>query len=168
MLALPAVEIRRAVRMGLEEDLAQATSRQRHSFPNLPCPRQDHRPTIPRCCRDGAAIQSFIVVDSSLKLTPSRRDGSHAKRGCTIADRRRWTIHLNAERVALNFLQHLSGIATLTSRFCHAVMAIRSTLWIQERLSLAGSSSKMAVSLGGNESPSFARRCIFIKDNHLA
>ena len=75
-----------------------------------------------------------------------------------------------AERVALNFLQHLSGIATLTSRFCHAVHGYPVTI-MDTRKTLPGwrALQKWAVLLGGgtNHRVSLGNG-ILIKDNHLA
>lgn len=172
MKALPAVHIRRAVRMGLEEDLAQGDITTTALF-SEPTPARAkiiaQQPLV--VAGMAAAIQTFIAVDVSLKLIPSLRDGSHAKNGDVLlrieGDGRSI---LMAERVALNFLQHLSGIATLTSRFCHAVhgypvdiMDTRKTLpgWraLQKWAVLVGGGTNHRVSLGDG---------ILIKDNHLA
>ena len=123
MVALPAVDIRRTVRKGLEEDLGQGDITTTALFPE-PTPASAkiiaQQPLV--VAGMAAAIQTFIAVDASLKLTPFRRDGSHAKTGDVLlqieGDGRSIVM---AERVALNFLQHLSGIATLTNRFCRAV-----------------------------------------------
>jgi nicotinate-nucleotide pyrophosphorylase (carboxylating) len=75
-----------------------------------------------------------------------------------------------AERVALNFLQYLSGIATLTNRFCHAVHDYPVDI-MDTRKTLPGWRviQKWAVSLGGgtNHRASLGDG-ILIKDNHLA
>ena len=66
--------------------------------------------------------QVFKAVDSSLKWTSKKKDGDHCKKGTTLAQVRGSAASmLTAERTALNFLQHLSGIATLTSQFVDAV-----------------------------------------------
>jgi len=172
MVALPAVDIRRAVRMGLEEDLAQGDITTTALF-SEPTPARARiiaqQPLV--VAGMAAAIQTFIAVDASLKLTPSRRDGSHAKNGDVLlrieGDGRSI---LMAERVALNFLQHLSGIATLTSRFCHAVHGYPVNI-MDTRKTLPGwrALQKWAVSLGGgtNHRVSLGDG-ILIKDNHLA
>jgi len=172
MVALPAVDIRRAVRMGLEEDLAQGDITTTALF-SEPTPGRARiiaqQPLV--VAGMAAAIQTFIAVDASLKLTPSRRDGSHAKNGDVLlrieGDGRSI---LMAERVALNFLQHLSGIATLTSRFCHAVHGYPVNI-MDTRKTLPGwrALQKWAVSLGGgtNHRVSLGDG-ILIKDNHLA
>ena len=159
--------------MGLEEDLAQGDITTTALF-SEPTPARAkiiaQQPLI--VAGMAAAIQTFIAVDASLKLTPSRRgSGSHAKNGDVLlrieGDGRSI---LMAERVALNFLQHLSGIATLTSRFCHAVHGYPVNI-MDTRKTLPGwrALQKWAVSLGGgtNHRVSLGDG-ILIKDNHLA
>lgn len=172
MVALPAVDIRRAVHMGLEEDLGQGDITTAALFPK-PLPARARiiaqQPLV--VAGMAAAIQTFIAVDASLKLTPSLRDGSHAKNGDILlqieGDGRSI---LMAERVALNFLQYLSGIATLTNRFCHAVQGYQVDI-MDTRKTLPGwrAMQKWAVSLGGgtNHRGSLGSG-IMIKDNHLA
>ena len=172
MVALPAVDIRRAVRRGLEEDLAQGDITTTVLF-SEPAPARARiiaqQPLV--VAGMAAAIQTFIAVDASLKLIPSRRDGSHAKNGDVLlrieGDGRSI---LMAERVALNFLQHLSGIATLTSRFCHAVHGYPVKI-MDTRKTLPGwrALQKWAVSLGGGTNHRMSLGDgILIKDNHLA
>jgi len=172
MASLPAVEIRRAVRMGLEEDLGQGdiTTKALFSKPTPACAIIiAQQPLV--VAGMAAAIQTFIVVDASLKLTPSLQDGAQARTGDVLlqieGDGRSI---LSAERVALNFLQHLSGIATLTSRFCHAVHGYPVNI-MDTRKTLPGwrALQKWAVSLGGgtNHRVSLGDG-ILIKDNHLA
>ena len=172
MVALPAADIRRAVRMGLEEDLAQGDVTTTALF-SEPTPARARiiaqQPLV--VAGMAAAIQTFIAVDASLKLTPSRRDGSHAKNGDVLlrieGDGRSI---LMAERVALNFLQHLSGIATLTRRFCDAARGYPVAI-LDTRKTIPGlrALQKWAVLLGGgtNHRRSLSD-AVLIKDNHLA
>ena len=172
MVALPAVDIRRAVHMGLEEDLGQGDITTGALF-SEPIPAHARiiaqQPLV--VAGMAAAIQTFIAVDASLKLTPSLRDGSHAKHGDVLlqieGDGRSI---LMAERVALNFLQYLSGIATLTSRFCQAVHGYPVEI-MDTRKTLPGwrAIQKWAVSLGGGRNHRVSLGDgILIKDNHLA
>ncbi|HKQ34371.1 MAG TPA: carboxylating nicotinate-nucleotide diphosphorylase [Nitrospiraceae bacterium] len=172
MMALPRVDIRRAVRLGLEEDLAHGDITTAALF-SEPTPARAkiiaQQPLV--VAGMTAAIQTFIAVDASLKLTPSRQDGSHAKNGDILlqieGDGRSI---LMAERVALNFLQYLCGIATLTNRFCRAVHGYPVDI-MDTRKTLPGwrAIQKWAVSLGGgtNHRVSLGDG-ILIKDNHLA
>ena len=76
---------------------------------------------------------------------------------------------LRAERPALNFLQHLSGIASLTRRYVEAVRGTRAKI-LDTRKTLPGlrALEKYAVKIGGgtNHRLSLADG-IFVKDNHL-
>jgi nicotinate-nucleotide pyrophosphorylase (carboxylating) len=172
MARLPAAEIRRAVRLGLEEDLGQGDVTTAALFPK-PIPARAEivaqQPLI--VAGLSAAVQTFLTVDPTLTMTVARRDGEQAKTGepiLRIAGDGRSI--LQAERVALNFLQHLSGIATLTYRFCRAVRG-RSVDIMDTRKTLPGwrAMQKWAVALGGgvNHRMSLGDG-ILIKDNHLA
>lgn len=172
MATLPASEIRRAVRQGLEEDLAQGDTTTAAIFPS-PIPARAEiiaqQPLV--VAGMAAAVQTFLMVDPSLRLSVSKRDGDRAKNGEILlyveGDGRSI---LQAERVALNFLQHLSGIATLTQQFCRAVRGYPASI-LDTRKTLPGwrALQKWAVSLGGgvNHRQSLSDG-ILIKDNHLA
>lgn len=172
MATLPAAEIRRAVRQGLEEDLAQGDATTTLIF-SSPVPAQAEiiaqQPLV--IAGMAAAVQTFLMVDPSLRLSVSKRDGDRAKNGEILlyveGDGRSI---LQAERVALNFLQHLSGIATLTQQFCRAVLGYPASI-LDTRKTLPGwrALQKWAVSLGGgvNHRQSLSDG-ILIKDNHLA
>ena len=116
------------------------------------------------------ACEVFTEVDPSLIVTRARLDGQVVKSGAAVltveGDGRSLLI---AERVALNFLQHLSGVATLTARFCHAVRGYPTQI-VDTRKTTPGlrSLEKWAVRLGGgrNHRLSLADG-ILIKDNHL-
>lgn len=77
---------------------------------------------------------------------------------------------LAAERVILNFLQHLSGVATLTSRFVRRVEGTSAKI-VDTRKTLPGfrSLDKYAVAVGGGENHrNGLYDMVLIKDNHLA
>lgn len=117
------------------------------------------------------AVEVFAQVDPTLICASRFSDGDRARLGDTIltvtGDGRSI---LKAERVALNFLQRLSGIATLTSRFCEAVRGTRTRI-VDTRKTTPGLRllEKLAVTLGGglNHRHGLADG-ILIKDNHLA
>lgn len=172
MATLPAAEIRRAVRLGLEEDLGQGDVTTSALF-SKPVPA---RATIVAqqsliVAGIAAAVQTFLIVDPELTVTVVRHDGEPAKNGEPIlhiaGDGRSI---LQAERVALNFLQHLSGIATLTHRFCRAVKGYQAAI-LDTRKTLPGwrALQKWAVTLGGgvNHRVSLGHG-VLVKDNHLA
>src|SRR3989449_3306465 len=70
----------------------------------------------------GAAAEVFRQVDPATDIQISRRDGDEVAPGDVIVEVRGLARSiLKAERVALNFLQHLCGIATLTRQFVDVV-----------------------------------------------
>jgi len=171
VIRLPAADIRRAVRQGLQEDLGEGDVTTSTLF-SSPVPARANiiaqQPLV--VAGMAAAVQTFVTVDPSLSLSVLRKDGSQAKKGDSLlrieGDGRSI---LMAERLALNFLQHLSGIATLTQRFCQAVHGYRVAI-LDTRKTLPGwrAIQKWAVALGGgtNHRRSLSDG-ILIKDNHL-
>ncbi len=116
------------------------------------------------------AQEVFQQIDDSLTLKFHQRDGDWVK-----ANTRLLTLTgnaqslLQAERVALNFIQHLSGISTLTHLFCHAVRDL-SVKIVDTRKTTPGlrSLEKWAVCLGGGYNHRFSLQDgILIKDNHI-
>ena len=113
----------------------------------------------------------FREIDPSLIISLFRQDGDVIKAKTTLM-----TIEgdgrsiLKGERVALNFLQHLSGVSTLTSKFCRAVKN-HPTQILDTRKTTPGLRvlEKWAVTLGGGMNHRFnLSQEILIKDNHLA
>jgi len=117
------------------------------------------------------ARQVFREVDTSVKVFHTIKDGAKVQRESLVlvaeGDARSL---LMAERVALNFLQHLSGIATFTAQFSEAVRGYRTKI-LDTRKTTPGlrALEKWAVRLGGghNHRQSLGDG-ILIKDNHLA
>lgn len=172
MIQLPAADIRRAVRAGLEEDLSEGDLTTTALF-SKPVPAQAsiiaQQPMV--VAGLAAAVQTFLIVDPSLRLTTHTHDGDHIPTGAALLDiEGDGRSILQAERVALNFLQHLSGIATLTSKFCQAVCHTPARI-LDTRKTLPGwrSLQKWAVALGGGTNHRFSLGDgLLIKDNHLA
>jgi nicotinate-nucleotide pyrophosphorylase (carboxylating) len=172
MVQLPAADIRRAVRAGLAEDLGEGDLTTTALF-SKPVPAQAsiiaQQPMV--VAGLAAAVQTFLMVDSSLRLTTHSHDGDRIPTGAALLDIEgdgRSILH--AERVALNFLQHLSGIATLTDKFCQAVRLTPARI-LDTRKTLPGwrSLQKWAVALGGGTNHRFSLGDgLLIKDNHLA
>jgi nicotinate-nucleotide pyrophosphorylase (carboxylating) len=172
MARLPAADIRRAVRLGLEEDLGHGDITTNALF-SKPVPARARivaqQPLI--VAGLSAAVQTFLTVDPTLTVTVARHDGEAAEDGESIlhitGDGRSI---LQGERVALNFLQHLSGIATLTRKFCRAVRGYPVSI-MDTRKTIPGWRvlQKWAVALGGgvNHRMSLGDG-ILVKDNHLA
>ena len=118
-----------------------------------------------------AAELSFLLADAGLKIMPRRRDGDRFETGDTLGEIEGQARGiLAAERTALNFLQHLSGIATLTARFVEAATPYRAGIF-DTRKTIPGlrSLEKAAVlSGGGNNHRMNLCEAVLIKDNHRA
>jgi len=116
------------------------------------------------------AKEVFHQIDDSLTLTFQQRDGAWIKANTqllTITGNSQSL--LQAERVALNFIQRLSGISTLTRQFCRAVQG-HSVKIADTRKTTPGlrGLEKWAVRLGGGYNHRFSLNDgILIKDNHL-
>jgi nicotinate-nucleotide pyrophosphorylase (carboxylating) len=119
----------------------------------------------------GVAEEVFRRVDANLDLVSRVPDGTRLTRGdIAMVVRGRAASLLTAERTALNFLQRLSGVATLTGRFVDAVRGT-STKILDTRKTTPGMRSleKAAVVSGGATNHRFGLHdMVMVKDNHLA
>jgi nicotinate-nucleotide pyrophosphorylase (carboxylating) len=119
----------------------------------------------------GAAKQVFHRVDPELKVKILVEDGVRVKPGSKVAKVSGSIASiLKAERVALNFLQRLSGIASETNRYVAAVKGLPVRI-MDTRKTTPGlrSLEKYAVKVGGGENHRMnLGEGILIKDNHLA
>ncbi|MGD0815117.1 MAG: carboxylating nicotinate-nucleotide diphosphorylase [Verrucomicrobiota bacterium] len=113
----------------------------------------------------------FKEVSARLVLTPTTKDGEHAGKGQELlAVQGPARAILAAERVSLNFVQRLSGVATLTARFVAAVAGTGAQI-LDTRKTTPGWRllEKYAVQCGGGVNHRFGLfDRILIKDNHLA
>lgn len=172
MVRPPVADISRAVRLALQEDLPHGDVTTAVLFPSaVPARARVVAQQSLVVAGLAAAIQVFRAIDPSLVLSIHRQDGEQAENGdCLLQIEGDGRSILTAERVALNFLQHLSGIATLTSQFCDAVHGYPVSI-LDTRKTTPGlrALQKWAVLLGGgtNHRPSLSDG-ILIKDNHLA
>jgi nicotinate-nucleotide pyrophosphorylase (carboxylating) len=119
----------------------------------------------------GAATEVFQRVDPSIDIQVVRRDGDEVVAGDLIIEVRGLARSiLKAERVALNFLQRLSGIATLTRQFVDAVGNHPAKI-LDTRKTTPGlrALEKAAVVAGGGVNHRFGLYdMVLVKDNHLA
>ncbi|HEY5649460.1 MAG TPA: carboxylating nicotinate-nucleotide diphosphorylase [Nitrospiria bacterium] len=113
----------------------------------------------------------FSHLDPSLSVRSFRREGERVSAGDILAtiqgDGRRI---LTGERVALNFIQHLSGVATLTASYVEALKEFKARL-LDTRKTLPGLRvlEKRAVRAGGGLNHRMGLDdAILIKDNHIA
>lgn len=164
-------QIRAAVKIALTEDLAQGDVT---TSALVPGPLRARGTFVAHQTMMVAGIavakQTFHAVDASLKIIRAVKDGTRVKRDRPViiveGDARSL---LMAERVALNFLQRLSGIATLTARFCKAVRDRRVKI-LDTRKTTPGlrALEKWAVTLGGGHNHRHSLGDgVLIKDNHL-
>jgi len=118
-----------------------------------------------------AAEAAFVSFDLDLQIESTVSDGDEIKAGKAFARLSgEAQILLAVERVALNFLQHLSGIATLTRRYVDAV-ANTETRIVDTRKTTPGLRmlEKYAVTAGGGRNHRLGLDDgVLIKDNHLA
>ena len=116
------------------------------------------------------AKNAFHLVDSKIKFIAKKKDGSFVKKNSLIA-----TIHgkakniLIAERVALNFISHISGIATKTNLFVKLAGKKCKVCCTRKTIPNLRVIQKYAVKLGGGTNHRFNLSDEFlIKDNHIA
>jgi nicotinate-nucleotide pyrophosphorylase (carboxylating) len=113
----------------------------------------------------------FAVLDSSVEIEAFVTDGDRVRAGEVFARvEGPAEVLLMAERTALNLLQHLSGIATLTRAFVEAVAGTRAQI-VDTRKTLPGlrQLQKYAVLVGGGRNHRFGLDDgVLIKDNHIA
>jgi nicotinate-nucleotide pyrophosphorylase (carboxylating) len=172
MIPIPSTDIRQAVRSALQEDLALGDATTAALF-SSPCPARGlivARQTLV-AAGIAAAREVFRSVDPSLKIIRAVKEGAKlVKDDVLLAIEGDGRSLLMGERIALNFLQHLSGIATLTARFCRAVRGYPVRI-LDTRKTIPGlrALEKWAVRLGGgwNHRHSLGDG-VLIKDNHLA
>jgi nicotinate-nucleotide pyrophosphorylase (carboxylating) len=119
----------------------------------------------------GVAARVFKLVDGTLEITGYVEDGSTVEPGDVIADIVGSVASiLKAERTALNFIQRLSGIATLTARYAAEAKDLKAKIY-DTRKTTPGLRvlEKYAVRMGGGTNHRFdLADGILIKDNHIA
>ena len=116
------------------------------------------------------AKHTFDLVDNKIKFKIKKKDGSKVKKGSLIAiiegNARNILI---AERVALNFLSHISGIATKTNQFVKLAGKKCKVCCTRKTIPNIRVIQKYAVKLGGGTNHRFNLSDEFlIKDNHIA
>jgi nicotinate-nucleotide pyrophosphorylase (carboxylating) len=170
---LSPLEIEAAVTRALEEDLGRAGDIT--SIATIPEDLEGRATVVVR--RTGVIAGLPLVAATFLRLAPEiavaphARDGEPVRRGgnlMTISGNARAI--LGAERVALNFLGHLSGIATATAAFVARIAHTKARI-VCTRKTTPGlrALEKYAVRCGGGYNHRFGLDdAILIKDNHIA
>ena len=116
------------------------------------------------------AKQAFALIDSKIKFIIKKKDGSKIKKGSLVAliEGNAKNI-LIAERVALNFLSHISGIATKTNAFVKLAGNKTKICCTRKTIPNLRVIQKYAVKLGGGTNHRFNLSDEYlIKDNHIA
>jgi nicotinate-nucleotide pyrophosphorylase (carboxylating) len=116
------------------------------------------------------AKYAFALIDNKIKFVSKKKDGSLIKKNSLIATIKGKAKNiLIAERVALNFLSHLSGIATKTNQFVKLAGKKCKICCTRKTIPNLRVIQKYAVKLGGGTNHRFNLSDEFlIKDNHIA
>ena len=167
-MTLHTEEIRRAVRLALEEDVGTGDVTSAATIP------EDARATAVMVARQPLVLAGVAFAEAAFdasKTTCHIKDGERAPKGAKLlAVEGKARSILTAERVALNFVQRLSGIATLTRQFVDAVRGTGAKI-LDTRKTTPGwrRFEKYAVHCGGGQNHRFGLfDMVLIKDNHLA
>lgn len=170
---LPDVMLEPLVRMALLEDLGRAGDLTTDTI--VPADAQDELRLVAR--QDGVlagldlARLAFTLMDGQMQFEASCSDGTLLKPGTEIARiRGKSRAMLTAERTALNYLCHLSGVATATHSIAEAIKPFGTRVTCT-RKTMPGlrSLQKYAVRVGGGSNHRFGLDdAVLIKDNHIA
>lgn len=171
--ALPDVMLQPLVQMALLEDLGRAGDLTTDTI--VPPEAQAELRLVARQAGVLAGLDlarlAFTSLDSHMKFDPLVRDGADLQAGTVIA-RVQGSARaiLSAERVALNYLCHLSGVATATASIARAIAGY-GTRMTCTRKTMPGLRmlQKYAVRVGGGSNHRFGLDdAVLIKDNHIA
>ncbi len=172
MEPLSAQEIRRAVALALAEDIGSGDVTTLAAVPETAKARAVVRAREPLVVAGLALAEAaFHELSSVVQFTRAVEDGHRVAEGqplLQVAGAARAL--LSAERVALNFLQRLCGIATLTAQFVDAIKGTRAQI-LDTRKTTPGwrRLEKYAVACGGGRNHRLGLfDMVLIKDNHLA
>jgi nicotinate-nucleotide pyrophosphorylase (carboxylating) len=172
MDSLTTEELRRAVQTALAEDIGAGDATSLATVPADAAAAAAMRAREPLVVAGLALAEAaFSELSPQVRITRAVQDGQAVTVGQTL-------LHvagparalLGAERVALNFLQRLSGVATLTARYVQAVQGTGAQI-LDTRKTTPGwrRLEKYAVTCGGGRNHRVGLfDMILIKDNHLA
>jgi nicotinate-nucleotide pyrophosphorylase (carboxylating) len=169
---LSAAEIRAAVRLALAEDIGSGDATTLATVPANATAKAVMRAREPLVVAGiGFAETAFRELSPKIKIEKLSCDGQKIAAGkilLKISGPARAI--LTAERVALNFVQRLSGVATLTSQFVETVCGTKAKI-LDTRKTTPGwrRFEKYAVTCGGGKNHRLGLfDMVLIKDNHLA
>lgn len=172
MLTLTAEEIHHAVTLALAEDIGSGDVTTLACIPPTSRSRARLNAREPLVLAGLAfAKDAFRQLDPNIQLQSAVQDGQFAPAGTPLLEVEGSTrALLTAERVALNYLQRLSGIATLTHRHVQALQGFQTKI-LDTRKTTPGwrRFEKYAVACGGGTNHRTGLfDLVLIKDNHLA
>lgn len=169
----PLSAVRAAVALALAEDLMPLGDITSALLPDGASTAAD---VVPRTegvlAGTACATEAFAQVDESVEVTWAAADGERVEAGAVIG-----TVAgpmasiLTAERTALNFLGHLSGVASLTRSYVEAASAAGRARILDTRKTMPGlrALEKAAVRAGGGQNHRMSLSdMVLLKDNHLA
>jgi nicotinate-nucleotide pyrophosphorylase (carboxylating) len=170
---LPLIMIEPSVRAALLEDLGRAGDLTTDAIvpaeARTACALMARQPGV--VAGLDYAITAFRLIDPSLEVTVERPDGARLTPGDLIATVRGSARGiLTAERTALNFLCHLSGVASATRGIADAIVGTKAQVCCT-RKTMPGlrAAQKYAVRVGGGSNHRFGLDdAVLIKDNHVA
>lgn len=170
-MKLPAPEIQRLALHALREDAAFDDITTRAIVPkNLKAKAVLLAKQDLVLCGLPLVAATFRLLDPKIKVRAKFQEGARVKKGAVLAELSGPArALLSGERVALNFLQRLCGIATLTRRFVAAVRGTRAKI-LDTRKTTPGLRllERYAVAAGGGVNHRFdLRSAAMAKDNHL-
>lgn len=121
-------------------------------------------------CGIDVAMRVFELLDSRISYEVKLKDGAKVKNGDIIATMQGPVKSLlKGERTALNLLQHMSGVATATNRYCELIEGTKASV-ADTRKTLPGlrAIQKYAVTVGGGRNHRYnLSDCAMLKDNHI-
>jgi len=166
--------IEKAVRAALEEDIGRAGDIT--STATIPPDMQARCVLAPRkpgvICGLGVAEAAFKLADPSIRFEHLARDGDFVEKVRTPIARITGNARaiLTAERTALNFISHMSGIATMTARFVELTKHTNAKICCTRKTTPnLRAFEKYAIRCGGGLNHRFGLDDAFlIKDNHIA
>jgi nicotinate-nucleotide pyrophosphorylase (carboxylating) len=170
---LPTLLVEPIVRQALIEDLGRAGDITTDAIAPLDCIAK----TVMATRQEGViagldlAAIAFRLIDPSVRFKPVLADGAHVAPGAIVAIVEGPTRGiLSAERVSLNFVSRLSGIASATARLAAAVAHTKARIVCTRKTTpLLRSIEKYAVRAGGGSNHRFGLDdAALIKDNHVA
>ena len=172
-LELPPFLVERAVAAALEEDLGQAGDIT--TDPIIPARATAEAEIVARKAGVIAGVDlaaaSFKALDHDAQFVADVADGAHVAAGTRIAQvQGKARALLSAERVALNFLGHLCGIATLTAAYVAAAEGTKARIACTRKTTPGlRAFEKYAVRAGGGLNHRFGLYdAVLVKDNHIA